>query len=74
MDPDPGWFSESRTSMERLTTKVRKPKRWHLKFSKIIHLIEFEKSLFVRGTEPQIRFFWPKPDPHPWIEQKSKHD
>jgi len=37
--PDPGWFSESRISME-LT----------------IHSIEFQKSPFVRGTEPRIRF------------------
>ena len=26
-DPDPGWFSELRTSMERLTPKVLKQKR-----------------------------------------------
>ena len=32
---DPGWFSESRTSMERPTPKVWTQKRWLLKFSKI---------------------------------------
>ena len=34
-DPDPGWFSESSTSIVRLTPKVLKQKRMLLKLSKI---------------------------------------
>ena len=51
--PDPGWFSESRTSIVRLTPKVYNKKKAFI-FNRIII------TSSVWGTEPRTRFFLAK--------------
>ena len=67
ISPDPGWFSESSTSMVRLIPKVWKQKRWLLQLSKIFakKLLKISLRLRYRAPDP---VFWPKPDPHPWFK------
>ena len=52
LDPDLGWFSGSRASMERLTQQIKNT-------SGILNI--FHRS----DPEPQIRIRIRKPDPHP---------
>ena len=52
--PDPGWFSESSTSMVRLTPKVWKQKRRLLKLSKIFALKTFKNLLSFEVQSPVL--------------------
>ena len=65
-DSDPGWFSESSTSIVRLTPKKWKQKRrllilYYLKYL-FYRLLKISIRLRYRAPDP---VFWPKPDPHP---------
>ena len=67
-DPDSGWFSESSSSMVRLTPKVWKQKRRFLKLSKYPFNTLYKKCSSVEVHNPRSGFFWPKkPDPNPWF-------
>ena len=55
-DPDPGWFSGSRASMERLTQNSKNTKRRNCKFSR--KLFQRDLNIFLRSG-PRA----PDPDP-----------
>ena len=62
--PDPGWFSGSRASMERLTQKIKNTKRGLANYLENLFngiLISFTGQ----DLEPRIRIRIRKPDPHP---------